>query len=182
MRRHLTAANVLSTLALFLALTGGAYAAGLLPANSVGSRQLRKNAVTGPKIARNAINSSKVKNGSLLRGDFHPGALPIGPQGPPGPQGPTGSAGPAGTPAVSRVASDTPIAANSVGTGKASCPAGTNALGGGGRLSLSGTDSEVTESYPDGYTGWIASAFNGSASEKTLTVTVMCAATQAVNP
>jgi hypothetical protein len=52
--------NVVASLALFIALGGGAYAAAKLPKNSVGPTQLRKNAVT----------SSKVKNHSLHRQDL----------------------------------------------------------------------------------------------------------------
>ena len=48
-------ANVVSTLALFFALGGGAYAAATLPANSVGPRQIKKNAVERAKIKSNAI-------------------------------------------------------------------------------------------------------------------------------
>ena len=52
---RLTYANVVSTLALLLALGGVSYAATVLPRNSVGPTQLRNNSVT----------STKVKNGSL---------------------------------------------------------------------------------------------------------------------
>jgi hypothetical protein len=44
--RHLTYANVVSTIALCVALGGASYAAIELPANSVGPRQLRNGAVT----------------------------------------------------------------------------------------------------------------------------------------
>src|SRR6185503_17685801 len=70
--RSLTYANVMSTIAVFLAIGGGAYAVINLPANSVGKKQLRKNAVT----------STKVKNFSLLENDFKAGELPEGAQGP----------------------------------------------------------------------------------------------------
>ena len=46
---RLSYANVIATLALFLAVGGGAYAAVSLPKNSVGPRQLRSNAVTPNK-------------------------------------------------------------------------------------------------------------------------------------
>jgi hypothetical protein len=81
--RRLTYANVIGTIALFLALGGGAYAALKLPKNSVGSAQIKKD----------AVNSSKVKNGSLLAGDFKAGQLPAGPQGAQGAQGPKGEQG-----------------------------------------------------------------------------------------
>jgi hypothetical protein len=86
MRSRLSYANVVATLALFLALCGGSYAALKLPKNSVGSKQLKKNSVT----------SAKVKAGSLLTSDFKSSqrkAL-VGPR---GPQGETGATGPAGT-------------------------------------------------------------------------------------
>jgi hypothetical protein len=75
----------LGLLALFVALSGTAYAA-TLPRNSVGTAQLKRNAVT----------SAKVKPASLLGSDFRQGQIPAGPQGPRGPQGATGPEGPAG--------------------------------------------------------------------------------------
>ncbi|MEA2410352.1 MAG: hypothetical protein QOC77_913 [Thermoleophilaceae bacterium] len=70
-RPRLTYANVIATLALFLALGGGAYAAFKLPKDSVGSKQIKAN----------AVNSSKVKDRSLLAGDFKAGQIPAGPRG-----------------------------------------------------------------------------------------------------
>lgn len=75
----------LAMLALFIALGGTSYAAVKLPANSVGSKQIKANAVTG----------AKVKNRSLTAADFG-GQLPTGPAGAQGPVGPAGSAGPKG--------------------------------------------------------------------------------------
>src|SRR5687768_6963382 len=80
LRTGLTFSNVVSLMALFIALGGGAYAL-TIPNNSVGSRQLKKNAVTTAKIKRSAVTSAKVKNGSLLARDFKPGQLPAGPTG-----------------------------------------------------------------------------------------------------
>jgi hypothetical protein len=48
--RHLSYANVMATVALFVALGGGAYAATQLPANSVGPKQLKDRAVGTHKI------------------------------------------------------------------------------------------------------------------------------------
>jgi hypothetical protein len=59
-RPRLTYANVVSTLCLFLVLGGGAWAATKLPKNSVGTKQLKANAVTG----------AKVKDGSLTGADI----------------------------------------------------------------------------------------------------------------
>ena len=52
LRRHLTYANVVASLALFLALGGAAFAATQLPRNSVGTGQLKPEAVTAGKIAK----------------------------------------------------------------------------------------------------------------------------------
>jgi hypothetical protein len=104
MARHLTYANAMATLALFVALGGGAYAATRLPKNSVTTIQ--------------------VKNGSLLSKDFKSGQLkagktgskgaagaagargftgPTGPTGAQGNQGDKGSQGDQGLPGTAKV-------------------------------------------------------------------------------
>ncbi|MGH2978168.1 MAG: hypothetical protein ACRDLQ_00850 [Solirubrobacterales bacterium] len=67
LRSRLTYANAMSTIAVFVALGGGAYAV-TVPRNSVGPKQLKKNAVT----------AAKVKNRSLLASDFKRGQLSLG--------------------------------------------------------------------------------------------------------
>jgi hypothetical protein len=81
-------ATVIAGFALFVALGGTSVAAVtlVLPRNSVGTAQLKSN----------AVNSAKVKNASLLKADFAAGQLPAGPAGPAGAPGPAGSAGPPG--------------------------------------------------------------------------------------
>jgi hypothetical protein len=106
-RSH-TRRNAIAYLALWVALSGGsAYAATELAANSVGTKQLKPDAVV----------SSRVKDHSLLAQDFKEGQLPgggtqgatgprgavgaqgaVGPAGPIGPQGAEGPAGRPGTP------------------------------------------------------------------------------------
>lgn len=75
MRRHLTFANIVSMLALFIALGGVSWAAATLPKNSVGSKQIKKNAVTNAKIKRNAITGSKVKSNTLGGSDINESSL-----------------------------------------------------------------------------------------------------------
>ncbi len=66
MRPKLTYANVVATLALFIAIGGaGAFAATQLAKNSVGSKQLKKNAVITAKIKQEAVTAAKVKKGTL---------------------------------------------------------------------------------------------------------------------
>lgn len=90
---RLTPATALAFLALFVALTGGAFAALDL------EFKLGRNSVGYKEIKRNSITSGKVRDGTLLAGDFRRGQIPAGatgPQGPQGPQGEPGAAGPRG--------------------------------------------------------------------------------------
>jgi hypothetical protein len=65
-RRHLSYANVISTLCLFLILGGGAaIAASQLAKNSVGAKQLRSNAVTGAKVKDGSLTGSDVNASTL---------------------------------------------------------------------------------------------------------------------
>jgi hypothetical protein len=59
------AALVVSIVALIVALGGTSYAAFTLPQNSVGTKQLKNGAVTGPKIAPGAITGANIKLGTL---------------------------------------------------------------------------------------------------------------------
>jgi Collagen triple helix repeat (20 copies) len=77
----LTYANVMATIALFIALGGVGYAATRLPKNSVGTKQIRRAAVTPAKLSKAAK--------SKLVG-------PAGPEGPRGAAGPQGARGPQG--------------------------------------------------------------------------------------
>ncbi len=62
----LTYANVVASLALFIAIGGAsAFAANQLGKNSVGPKQLQKNAVTTAKIKANAVTGAKVKVATL---------------------------------------------------------------------------------------------------------------------
>lgn len=66
-RARLTYANVMSSIAVFLVLGGGAALAAKhqLAKNSVGTRQLKKNAVTKAKIKKNSIVTAKIKNDAV---------------------------------------------------------------------------------------------------------------------
>lgn len=65
LRKRLTYANVMSSIAVFLVLGGAAFAATQLPKNSVGTKQLKKNAVTTAKIKKDAVTGAKVKESTL---------------------------------------------------------------------------------------------------------------------
>jgi hypothetical protein len=75
-RRRLSYANVVSTLALFLVLTGGAaYAAHKLTRRSVGTPQLKSNAVTTAKIKANAVTTRKIKRIAVSSAKLKEGAV-----------------------------------------------------------------------------------------------------------
>jgi hypothetical protein len=59
-RGKLTYANVIATIALFIALGGASYAAVKLPKNSIGTKQIKNKAITGAKIAKGAVTGAKI--------------------------------------------------------------------------------------------------------------------------
>ena len=96
-RKHLTFANVMSVIAVFIALGGASYAAVNLPKNSVGTKQLKGKSVGTKQLKASAVKSNKVKDFSLRASDFRKGEIPSGPTGATGEQGPPGpSTGAAG--------------------------------------------------------------------------------------
>jgi hypothetical protein len=70
-RKRLSYANVVATLALFLALSGGVVWA----AGKVGSKNLKANAVTAGKIKRNAVTSAKIRSNAVTAAKIKAGAV-----------------------------------------------------------------------------------------------------------
>ncbi|HVC07452.1 MAG TPA: hypothetical protein VND98_07710 [Solirubrobacterales bacterium] len=74
--KRLTYANVMSSLAVFLILGGGAaFAATKLAKNSVGTKQIKNNAVTAAKIKKNAVTTAKIKAGAITGAQIEGGAV-----------------------------------------------------------------------------------------------------------
>jgi hypothetical protein len=134
---RLTYANVIATLALFVALGGSSYAAVELGKNSVKSENIGKEQVKASDIAKNAVSSAKVKDASLLAKDFKSGQLPTGAPGaigPQGPQGPKGDRGLQGIPGLSGLEKTTASSASNSDSPKearAKCAPGKQAISGG---------------------------------------------------
>jgi hypothetical protein len=78
-------AMIVACVALFVALGGTSYAAIVLPANSVGTKQIKKSAVTSAKVKTATLTGAKmkdatltgvkVKDGSLLGADLAAGVI-----------------------------------------------------------------------------------------------------------
>jgi hypothetical protein len=88
---RLTYANVVATMALFIALGGTSYAAIKLPHNSVGSTQIKTGAVHTGEIRDRTIRLQDISRSA--RASLH------------GQTGPQGPQGPAGAPAIKHFAS-----------------------------------------------------------------------------
>jgi hypothetical protein len=69
---HLTYANVMSSIAVFAVLGGGAYA-GI--DRKIRTADLGKNVVTTPKLAKQAVGTGKVKAQAIRRGKINDGAV-----------------------------------------------------------------------------------------------------------
>ena len=71
----LTYANVMATVAVFLAIGGGTFAFAALKKNSVGTTQIAKNAVKEAELAQNAVTSKKIAAGAVT--DAKLGAISV---------------------------------------------------------------------------------------------------------
>jgi hypothetical protein len=65
LRERFTYANVMATVAVFIALGGTSYAISKLPKNSVGSKQIKKNAVKAVEVAKNAVGNTEIKRDAV---------------------------------------------------------------------------------------------------------------------
>lgn len=149
-----TYANVVGTLALFVALGGSSYAAVSIKGSdvrngsltgtdikngSIKSRDVDNGSLTGSDLKNGSVTGSDIDDGSLAAADFGAGQLPAGPAGPQGPAGPAGPAGPEGpagaTNVVDRRTNVNFAPANppdpNLQRGVASCEDGEVAVGGG---------------------------------------------------
>jgi hypothetical protein len=116
MRRLLASpAMAVAIVALAVALGGTSYAALRLPRNSVGNKQIKRNAVTGSKVKNRSLGNSDFKRGVLLRG----------------PHGLTGARGPAGITGITEVqGAERSYAPGAYGAApNANCPAGSVVVG-----------------------------------------------------
>jgi hypothetical protein len=206
LRKHLSYANVVATLTLFLVLgSGAAYAASHLARNSVGARQLRKNAVTGAKVKNQSLTGADVKASTLGEVPAAKNAETAKSAGSAAPTGPAGGAltGSYPNPQIADhaitaamlpggVLRDVHVIESKPATstagyeyGEAKCPAGEKAIGGGAipfgaiteKVALS--VSGPLDSIHPGIQGWYAQAIEvngGTTNFWSLETYAICAA------
>jgi hypothetical protein len=75
LRKHLTVANVLSCVALFVALSGAAFAATTLGRKSVKTQNLANGAVTTFKLRGGAVTNLKLRNGAVTGAKIAPATI-----------------------------------------------------------------------------------------------------------
>ena len=192
LRRQLSFANVTSLMALVFAMGGTGYAL-TLPKNSVGSKQIRKNAVTSAKVKDRTLRASDFARGQLPAGSpGAPGAPGTpGPAGAPGDKGDKGEDGTQGVPGVVGAVSVQRLEfgltdGNTSGI-SVPCPAGTRAIGGGSSITPTTADGHPTISRPDRtgatpasgetFTGWRVQYRNpsGGVNASTVQAFAICA-------
>jgi hypothetical protein len=168
---------IFSITALIIAVLGvtplgeAAYNA-VVPRNSVGTLQLKRNAVKARQLAPNSVRSAHVLNGSLLVTDFKPGQIPQGPKGDKGDKGDKGAMGDPGLSGVEVVAANDSVPASTYGGVKATCPSGKVPIGGG--VNTANFNVPITTSRPES-DGWGGRAHNGTAGTVQVTTYVVCA-------
>lgn len=195
-RHRPSPAMVVACLALLVALGGTSVAAvQALAPNSVGTAQLRANAVTaakiknrnvtGAKLAFNAVTGATVRNRSLSAADFIASSLPVGPQGPAGAAGPAGPAGTIGPISVRQASVTVPggVAQNSAydtETVTVNCNPNEKAISAGTGWSDDALDRELwTQRLTPlltgtNVTGFRATGGNDSGNTSTFTLFVLC--------
>jgi hypothetical protein len=175
--RRVSPAMVVACVALTVALAGTGYASvSLLPRDSVGTRELKDDAVT----------STNVRDFSLRAWDFKRGGLPHGPAGPAGPPGAQGAPG---------VVTDVTMRENSVAVPgntssnglfvtravQLSCEPGEQAIAGGTRWSSDQDAEQLITVYSrpliinGKVVGWRARGGSDVAGDRIFNVQVLCA-------
>lgn len=177
--KTLSFSNVVACLALFVALGGSVYAAGKISGN-----QIKANSLPGNRVKAKTLTAKQVKPGSLTGAQIKAGSLT-------GTQIQAGSL--TGTQintstlsgvTASKLASIQYASTNvSLGvgaaTGTATCPAGTNVIGGGAIVSNDDLDF-VNDSGPNATrNGWTATGFGQLGNS--MTVTAICTAAAGVS-
>jgi hypothetical protein len=164
-------AMVVACIALAVALGGTSYAAIRLPANSVGTQQLKRAAITGVKVKPNTLTGTQINESRL-------GTVPTAERATTAQSATSAtSASSASSAPIARLdfRQSAPMAIPTSGHVRAtvSCDSGLVATGGGAKVSDPDV-ALVVDTNPLGKTGWEATA-GAFTTGTTLTVYVICA-------
>jgi hypothetical protein len=188
-------ALVISCLALFLALTGSAFAVGIaknsvrsaqivdgtvrtvdlrdnavnaqkIAPDSVGSEEIAENAVSSPEVAPDSLTNQDLGDASVTSSEVADQSLTANDLGP-------NSVASSELAGVTVRTNTTNVAKGASGSVSVNCAPGEQVLGGGGQPGHFGT--EMTSSRPSGE-GWLYQAVNNTGGEDTLTVFALCLA------
>jgi len=149
----------------------------VLPRNSVGTLQLKRNAVTSSKLAPDTVRTKQIVNSSLLAEDFKPGQLPAGPKGDKGDKGNKGDRGPVGISGREIVRKSVLIPPNTSSRAQAACPSGKKVLGGAASVQGVPTGVSIHTQVTEGgsFSSYDADFTNTSATSRQLNATAICA-------
>jgi hypothetical protein len=153
-RKSLTFSNAIALVALFAALGGTVYAAGL-----INGRRIAPHSLPGNRIKPGTITGKQVRAGSLTGRE--------------GAGGPTGASGSLASVEYSSVTVPLQAGANTPNTGTANCPPGTKVIGGGATVSEELEDFVNDTGPTASRTGWTATGF-ANVEGTTMTVTAIC--------
>lgn len=171
-RRIPSPAMVVACIALMVALGGTSYAAIALAANSVGTKQLKRGAVTGVKVRNNALTGVQIAESKLARVPSAANATNAD------------KADEATMAPISQVdyrqSAATAIPTSNHVRVSANCDTGTFAVGGGAKVS-DPNNAFISDTNPLGKTAWEATA-NALVTGTTLTVYVICAQAEGTTP
>jgi hypothetical protein len=188
-RKRLTYANVMSSLAVFLVVAGGAaFAATQLPKNSVGTKQLKKGAVktsklgtktvkTG-KLAKDAVSTSRIQDNAVTGTELADDSV-TSTKSAAGSvtqeELATGSVGSAQLRDITVVSATSAAVANGVSAGAtASCPAGEVVISGGFETQSLGAASWEIKRLVRSGNGWRVFGTNISGGNSTITAFAYC--------
>jgi hypothetical protein len=188
-RKRLTYANVMSSLAVFLVVAGGAaFAATQLPKNSVGTKQLKKGAVktsklgtktvkTG-KLAKDAVSTSRIQDNAVTGTELADDSVTstkIAAGSVTQEELATGSVGAAQLRDITVVSATSAAVANGVSAGAtASCPAGEVVISGGFETQSLGAASWEIKRLVRSGNGWRVFGTNISGGNSTITAFAYC--------
>jgi hypothetical protein len=180
--RRLTYANVVATLALFLAIGGGAaFAATNLATNSVGPKAIKANAVGPAKIKAGAVTGEKLANGAVTSTKLAAGAVgsaQIGNGAVGATQIAAGAVGGSKLGAINTRTASVSVPKGEIRGTSVSCATGETLLGGGTSWNTTGPEQLVytSESNKSAPTTWHAAGVNGANVPLTFNVFAYCIA------